>query len=135
MSDEISQSLQQNTRNSLAIYGVVLILKAVWILLYEPTLTVMWGALLNRVPDPFAWMNMFHFVLYGRVVISFIAAIFSFLAAVTLLQSSASERRLGLVAGFFGLISGPLGIALGVFTVAILIPQGTGASMDSEARR
>jgi hypothetical protein len=118
-----------------AIYGVVLILKAVWILLYEPTLTVMWGALLNRVPDPFAWMNMFHFILYGRVVISFIAAIFSFLTAVALLQSSSSERRLGLVAGFFGLISGPLGIALGAFTVAILIPQGTGASMDSEARR
>lgn len=106
-----------------AIYGLLLILGGVWLLLYEPVLTLMWGALLNRVPNPFAWMNFFHFVLYGKVILDFIAAIFSFLAAMALVQRSQSGRKLGLIAAFFGLIAGPLGIALGVFTVAILIPQ------------
>jgi len=83
----------------------------------------MWGALLNRVPNPFTWMDLFHFTLYGKVILDFVAAIFSFLAAMTLMQGARSGRRLGLIAAFFGLVSGPLGVALGAFTVAILIPQ------------
>ena len=106
-----------------AIYGVLLILGGVWLLLYEPVLTLMWGALLNRVPNPFTWMDLFHFTLYGKVILDFVAAIFSFLAAMTLMQGARSGRRLGLIAAFFGLVSGPLGVALGAFTVAILIPQ------------
>lgn len=108
-----------------AIYGVLLIVGGAWLLLHEPVLTLMWGALLNRVPNPFSWMDFFHFRLYGRVALDLIAAVFSFLAAMGLIQGSRLGRRLGLVAAFFGLTSGPLGIALGAFTVAILIPQAT----------
>lgn len=113
------------------VYGVLLIAGAVWLLLYEPILTLMWGALLNRVPNPFTWMTFFHAALYARVIVGFVGAIFAFLAAVTLMQSSRSERRLGLIAAFFGIIAGPLGIALGVFTLAILLPQR--ASVDTSA--
>jgi hypothetical protein len=116
-----------------AIYGILLILGGIWLLLYEPVLTLMWGALLNRVPNPFTWMDLFHFTLYGKVILDFIAAIFSFLAAMALMQGSGSGRRLGLIAAFFGLISGPLGIALGAFTAAILIPQ-KGESFDPITR-
>ena len=119
-----------------AIYGVLLITGGVWLLLDEPILTVMWGALLNRVPNPVAWMNLFHFMLYGKVVLNFIAAAVSFLAAVALLQASRSGRKLGLIAAFFGLVSGPLGIALGAFTVAILFQQAGGTeAFDPVPRR
>lgn len=117
-----------------AAYGVLLILGGVWLLLYEPSLTLMWGALLNRVANPFAWMNLFHFMLYGKVALDFVAAIFSFLAAIALMRGGYSGRKLGLTAAFFGLISGPLGIALGAFTAAILIPQVGAQAFDRQVR-
>lgn len=117
-----------------AAYGVLLILGGVWLLLYEPALTLMWGALLNRVPNPFAWMNLFHFMLYAKVLLDFVAAVFSFLAATALMPSAYSGRKLGLIAAFFGLVSGPLGIALGAFTVAILIPQVGAQTFDRQVR-
>jgi hypothetical protein len=116
-----------------AIYAVLLIAGGVWLLLYEPILTLMWGALLNRVPNPFSWMDVFHFALYGKAILDFVAAAVSILGAMALLQGSLSARRLGLIAAFFGLISGPLGVALGVFTVAILMPQADGDHRHSGA--
>jgi len=112
------------------IYGVLLVLGVAFILLEESVLTLMWGALLNRVPNPFVWMSAFHVFLLATVVMGVIAAIFSFLAAVALLQGMTAARRLGLIASTFGLLSSPPGIALGAFTVAILLPE-----TDSRAAR
>ena len=108
------------------VYGVICIIKAAGIVVYWDTLTLMWGALLNRVANPFFWMSAFHSCLWGAVVLLIVTAIFSFLGAVALMQRGRSNHMLALVAGFLGLITGPLGIALGVYTLIIVVPQSLG---------
>jgi hypothetical protein len=110
------------------IYGVLCVAKAAWIVINEATLTLMWGALLNRVANPFFWMSMFHFAMLAVVVVAVVTALFSFLAAIALMQGGPSSRTLALVASFLGLITGPLGIALGVYTLIVMLPQTVGQS-------
>lgn len=108
------------------VYGVICFLKAVWIVLNSATLTVMWGALLNRVPNPFLWMNLFHVAMWAGVILAIVTGIIAFLAGMALLQRARSSRALGLVAGFLGFFTGPLGVALGVYTLVVLIPENAG---------
>jgi hypothetical protein len=106
------------------VYTVLMVAAAVWIILYNRTLTVMWGAIISHVADPFAWMSAFHFLLGATVAMALISAAFSPLAAVALMLGTAASRALGLIAAAFGMLGTPPGIALGVFTVAILFPLG-----------
>ena len=92
-------------------------------LVYNRTLTVMWGAIISRVADPFAWMNLFHLLLVLTVVMALASAAFSLLAAFTLMGGARSSRTLGLIAAAFGMLGTPPGVALGVFTVAMLFPM------------
>lgn len=105
------------------IYGVVMIAAAAWIIVYNRTLTLMWGAIVSRVANPFTWMDLFHLWLGATVVMALLSALFSLLAAGALLQGAGSSRKLGLIAAAFGMLGTPPGIALGVFTVAILYPS------------
>jgi len=105
------------------IYGLLMIAAAAWIMVYNRTLTVMWGAIISRTGDPFAWMNLFHLVLLATVVMALISAAFSLLAAFTLIGGTRSSRTLGLIAAAFGMLGTPPGVALGVFTVAMLFPM------------
>lgn len=107
------------------IFGVVRALGAVWMALYSGTLTVMWGALLNRVPDPLSWMTIFHFFLIAAIVFYVILAIVSFLAGFSLLSRPASAGGIALVAAFLALVSGPLGVAIGVPTIVVFFPRGS----------
>jgi hypothetical protein len=107
------------------IYGLICIVKAAWIVVYSGTLTLMWGALLNRVADPFFWMNLFHIWLIGAVILLILTAIFSFLAAISLMQSRGSARALLLVASILAIITGPLGIALGTYTMIVTTTRAT----------
>jgi hypothetical protein len=105
------------------IYGLLMIAAAAWIMVYNRTLTVMWGAIISRVADPFAWMNLFHLLLVLTVVMALASAAFSLLAAFTLMGGARSSRTLGLIAAAFGMLGTPPGVALGVFTVAMLFPM------------
>jgi hypothetical protein len=108
-----------------AAYAVFMIAAAAWIFLYSQTLTLMWGAIINRVADPFAWMGLFHFLLAATIVMALISAVLSLLAAIALMQGAASSRSMGLAAAAFGLLGPPLGTMLGAFTIAILFPLRT----------
>ena len=105
------------------IFGVLRLLGATWMVLYSGTLTVMWGALLNRVPDPLSWMTMFHFFLTAAVVFYIILGVFSLVAGFFLLDPPASARTVVLVASILALMSGPLGVALGVPTIVFFLPR------------
>jgi ABC-type phosphate transport system permease subunit len=105
-----------------AVYAVLMIAAAVWIILYNRTLMVMWGAIISRVADPFTWTGAFHLVLVATIAMALISATLSVLAAVALMQGAAAARTLGLIAAALGMLGTPPGIALGVFTIAILFP-------------
>ena len=91
-----------------------------------PTLTVMWGALLTRVPIPFTLMDLFHVFLIFLIILGIVAGIVSIMAGLALLSGGPSARKVGLPAAFLALVSGPLGIALGAYTLVVLVPAKSG---------
>jgi len=106
------------------VYGILRLITALGIFMYSSTLTLMWGTLLSRVPNPFALMDDFHAFLILAIIIGTAAGIIAVMAGLALMSGGASGRKLGLVAAFFGLIGDPLGIALGAFTLVLLVPGG-----------
>jgi len=106
------------------VYGLLRLIMALGTFVYSATLTLMWGALLSRVPNPFALMDYFHLFLVFAIILGIVAGIVSIIAGLALMSGGGSSRSLGLVAAFFGLINGPLGIALGAYTLVVLVPAG-----------
>lgn len=105
------------------LYAILRFAGTIFILVYTNTLTLMWGALITRVPNPFALMSFFHVFLVFAMVLNIIAGIFALLAAFALLGRAGSSRTMALVASFFALIDGPLGIALGAYTLVVFVPR------------
>ena len=109
------------------LYGLLRLVGALGAFLYSGTLTLMWGALLNRVPNPFALMGLFHVFLIFVIILGIVAGVVSIIAGLALMSGGQSARTLGLVAAFFGLTNGPLGIALGAGLVREIIDATIGA--------
>jgi len=106
------------------IYGIVMIMAAAFIVVYNGVLTLMWGAIITRLPNALGWMSAFHLFLGATVVMALISAFFSLAAGFALMRGAGSSRKLGLIAAAFGLLGAPPGVALGAFTVAMLYPLG-----------
>lgn len=93
----------------------------------------MWGAIINRVTDPFFWMSAFHIWLAGAVVVLVLAAICSFLAAASLMRSRGTGHRLTRIASVLAILTGPLGIALGAYTMVVTVPRSVDQSRTNYA--
>ena len=104
------------------VYGIIRLIMAVCLFIFSGTATLMFGALLNRVPDPQSLMNMFHTVYIVMIVLSVVCGILGLMAGIALRAGQRSGRGLGLAAGFLSLPNFPLGIALGVYTLVVLLP-------------
>jgi hypothetical protein len=102
------------------LYGLLRLIGALGVFMYSATLTLMWGALLSRVPNPYALMDFFHFFLIFAIILGIVAGIVCIIAGLNLMSGATNARKLGCVAAFFGLTNGPLGIALGAFTLVFL---------------
>ena len=104
------------------LYGLLRLIGALGVFLYSNVLVLMWGAIITRVPNDIVLMNMFHGFLLLVILLGIVAGAVSIIAGLGLMSSGASARTLGLVAAFFGLTNGPLGIALGAYTLVVLVP-------------
>jgi hypothetical protein len=104
------------------VYGVLRLAMTLWLLSFTTTATVMFGALLTRVPDPFSLMTLFHFLYLGVIIWSGACGILGVLAGVTILYGQRSARPLAIVAALLSLSELPIGIALGVYTLIVLLP-------------
>jgi hypothetical protein len=121
----ISQSPGSNLRTLgvfWIVYGIVRLVTAVCLFIYSGTATLMFGALLNRVPDPFSLMTDFHFFYIVLIALSVLCGILGIVAGLALLAGSGSGRVLALVAAFFSLCEIPLGLTLGTYTLIVLLP-------------
>lgn len=114
-------------------YGCLRIVAVAALLVYSGILALMWGALLSRVPNPLAWMTAFHVVLVFVVAWCIIAAFFSFVAGIALMRRSVPARMDTLVAALLALPDLPLGIVLGVYTIAVLLPRSPVMQTRSES--
>lgn len=84
----------------------------------------MFGALLARVPDPFALMSDFHIIYTGIVVLTVLCGLVGFLAGLALLANQRSARLLTLIAAFLAVSENPIGTTLGIYTLIVLLPEG-----------
>lgn len=109
------------------VYGLLRLITTLGVFMYSGTLTLMWGALLSRVPNPFALMSDFHAFLILAIILGTATGIIAIIAGLALMSGGASARKLGIIAAFFGLIGGPLGIALGAFTLVVLVQPTRGS--------
>ena len=98
-------------------YGLLSVATAIWLAIFVNTATVMFGALLNRVPDPFTMMSAFHFIYWILAIISGVSGVLGILAGCAILTAHPSGRILAIVASFFSLSFIPLGTTLGIFTI------------------
>jgi hypothetical protein len=115
-------------------YGCLRVVAVAAILVYSGTLALMWGALLTRVPDPLMLMTLFHVMLVIGVAWCIISAFFSFVAGVSLMKSAAPTRMDTLAAALLALPDLPLGIILGVYTIAALVPRVSAPQDAAQSR-
>jgi hypothetical protein len=104
------------------VYGVIRMIMVLCLLIYGRTATLMFGALLSRVPDPFALMDIFHFLYSIMTVLSAVCGLIGFLAGLALLGGLRSGRKLALIAAVLSVSDIPLGITLGIYTLVALLP-------------
>jgi len=104
------------------VYGILRIIAGIWLALFSATSTVMFGALLTRVANPFALMGDFHIVYAGLVVLSFLGGLFGTMAGLALLANQRPARVLALLAAFFSVSEIPFGTTLGIYTLIVLLP-------------
>jgi hypothetical protein len=67
-------------------------------------------------------MSAFHFIYLGIVVWTAVAGVVGIVAGFALLAGRRSARALVIVAAFLSLCEFPLGIALGVYSLILLLP-------------
>jgi hypothetical protein len=104
------------------VYGILRVIAGFWLILFSGTSTVMFGALLTRVPNPFALMGDFHIAYAGLVVLSFVCGLFGILAGLALLANQGPARMLALLAAFLSVSEIPIGTTLGIYTLIVLLP-------------
>jgi hypothetical protein len=104
------------------VYGVLRLAMTLWLLAFTTNATLMFGALLTRVPNPFSLMADFHFLYLGVIVWSAVSGVVGILAGVALLSGQRAARPLAIAAALLSLSELPFGIALGVYTLVVVIP-------------
>jgi len=105
------------------LYGILRLIKGVCLVLFSGTATVMFGALLVRVPDPYILMSGFHIVYTAAVVLSILCGLCGLLAGLALLASQWRARTLVLFAAFLSVSEIPFGTTLGIYTLIVLLPS------------
>ena len=104
------------------VYGILRIAVAIWLVLFSGTVTLMFGALLTRVPNPFALMADFHIIFWCAICLFVLGGVFGILAGVALLANQSAARFLSLVASFLNACDLPIGVTLAVYTMVVMAP-------------
>ena len=105
------------------IYGFFRVIVGICLIAFSGTATVMFGALLDRVPNPFALMNDFHIVYACVVFLAFLCGVCGVLAGLALLTNQQPARTLALLAAFFSVSEISFGTTLGIYTLIVLLPS------------
>src|ERR1700719_540438 len=102
------------------VYAILRLVAVLLLVLYTGTATVMFGALLTRVPDPYTLMTVFHILYVAAIIVTALSGLFGLLAGLALLAGK-SARTLSLVAAFFSLSDLPFGTTLGIYTLIVFL--------------
>jgi len=111
-------------------YGAWRLLAGAAMMIWLGTATVMFGALLTRVADPYSLMVTFHVMYVGLVLLSAFCGVLGILAGMALLGRGGNARSIAVLAALFSLPELPLGVILGSYTLYAFarIPAGQNQS-------
>jgi hypothetical protein len=104
------------------IYGILRLVAAILLLVYTGTATVMFGALLTRVPDPATLMTTFHIFYIAAILVTALSGLFGLMAGTSLLTAKPFARSFSLLAAFLSLSDLPFGTTLGIYTLIVFLP-------------
>jgi hypothetical protein len=104
------------------LYGILRLAAAILLLVYTGTATVMFGALLTRVPDPYTLMTTFHVLYIAAILVTALSGLFALMAGTSLLTAKPLARGFSLVAAFLSLSDLPFGTTLGIYTLVVFLP-------------
>jgi len=113
------------------VYGILRLLMAVIMAVGSGTATVMFGALLVRVADPYTLMTAFHITYVAFILFSALLGVVGIVAGLALASGSGSARRLTLFAAILAVSQIPIGTMLGAYTLLVLLPLGSRNSSTS----
>ena len=105
------------------VYGIFRLIMGICLIVFSGTATVMFGALLDRVPNPFALMSDFHIVYAGIVILAFLCGVCGVLAGLALSANQRPARKLALLAAFLSVSGIPFGTTLGIYTLIVFLPS------------
>lgn len=106
-----------------AIYGISRLIIALVLTFFSGTATLMFGALLSRVPNAFALMADFHLLYVCIIIWNILSGIVALVAAADLLAHRRSARAIAILAAFIALPVPFFGIMLGIYTLFVLFPS------------
>jgi len=98
-------------------YGAWRLLQAIVLVFCAGTATVMFGALLARVADPYSLMMGFHLAYIGLVIYSVVCGILGIATGLALMGRGNNARSIAVLAALFSLPELPLGVILGSYTL------------------
>jgi hypothetical protein len=104
------------------VYGIWRLLLGLFLIAISATATLMFGALLTRVPDPFSLMADFHIFYTFAVILSFVCGVLGVISGLVLMGNYRRGRLLAIATAVLSVSEIPLGTVLGVFTLVLLIP-------------
>jgi len=110
------------------VYGVLRMAWAVVLAISSGTATVMFGALLVRVADPYSLMALFHATYLFIIILSGVGGVIGILAGLALIGGGGYGRTLALIAAILSVSEIPIGTTLGVFTLVALLPESSRAN-------
>src|SRR5262249_23234817 len=105
------------------VYGILRLVMAVALAIGSGTATVMFGALLFRVADPYSLMTAFHILYLAFILFSGLLGIVGIVAGLALAGGTASARRMAIFASILAVSQVPIGTTLGIYTLLVLLPQ------------
>jgi uncharacterized membrane protein len=104
------------------IYAILRLVVVIVLVLYTGTATVMFGALLTRVPDPYTLMATFHILYIAAIIVTALSGALGLFAGLALVAGKSGARTLSLAAAFLSLADLPLGTTLGIYTLVVFLP-------------
>ncbi len=104
------------------VYALLRLAAVILLVLFSGTATVMFGALLSRVPDPYTLMTAFHVIYICAVIVTALSGLVGLFAGLALLSGKSSARSLAIVASVLSLCDLPFGTTLGIYTLIVFLP-------------
>jgi len=104
-------------------YGILQLIAAVILVVSSGTATVMFGALLVRVADPFTLMTLFHVAYLAAILLLAAGGLAGILAGLALASGAGSGKKLALLAAIVSVSEIPIGTTLGVYTLVTFLPH------------